>query len=116
KAWQAITDRRLQDKETLNSLFNELRQLRHQVAINAGFTNFRDYMFEAMGRFDYTPEDCTHFHQAIAESIVPILQQQANERQRQLPVENLRPWDMDVDPLGREALRPFSSADEIIEK
>src|SRR5690606_31531695 len=97
-------------------LFNELRRLRHQVATNVGFLNFRDYMFEAMGRFDYTPEDCTRFHEAIAQSIVPILQQQADERQRRLGVDRLRPWDMDVDPDGRAALKPFSSADEIIEK
>ncbi|NQV75190.1 MAG: M3 family oligoendopeptidase, partial [Bacteroidetes bacterium] len=57
EAWEAITARRLQDKDKLDELFNSLLKLRHQVAINAGFKNFRDYMFQALGRFDYTPTD-----------------------------------------------------------
>ena len=51
KAWEAITARRLQDKGQLDDLFNELLKLRHKVALNAGFENFRDYMFQALGRF-----------------------------------------------------------------
>ena len=62
EAWEKITTRRLQDKDQLNQLFDKLRELRHQVALNAGFENFRDYMFKALGRFDYTPQDCYDFH------------------------------------------------------
>ena len=42
EAWKAITARRLQDTSKLNELFNKLLKLRHQVARNAGFENFRD--------------------------------------------------------------------------
>ena len=65
KAWETITNRRLQDKDKLDDLFNELLKLRHQVALNAGFENFRDYMFQALGRFDYNQHDCYKFHAAI---------------------------------------------------
>jgi len=40
-----IGNRRLQDREKLDSLFNELVQLRHKIALNAGFKNYRDYKF-----------------------------------------------------------------------
>lgn len=116
QAWEAITQRRLQDKNTLNSLFNELRKLRHQVAINANFENFRDYMFAALGRFDYTADDCFQFHEAIEKTIVPVLAQQAEKRKEALNLSSLQPWDMEVDVLGKPALKPFQNGAELIEK
>jgi len=115
-AWEAITARRLKDKDNLNSLFNELVKMRHQVAQNAGFSNYRDYMFEAMGRFDYRPEDCFQFHQAIESCIVPTLKEEAKKRQAALGMKKLRPWDMDVDTTGKPALKPFHDPAEIIDK
>ncbi len=116
EAWEAITARRLQDKDQLDELFNGLLKLRHQVALNAGFENFRDYMFQALGRFDYTPHDCYKFHEAIKKEIVPILDEQAENRRKALGLEELKPWDMDVDVSGKPALKPFNSGAELIEK
>jgi oligoendopeptidase F len=116
EAWEKITNRRLQDKEQLNQLFDHLRVLRHKVALNAGFENFRDYMFQALGRFDYTPQDCYAFHEAIEREIVPILREQAEKRKEALKLDVLKPWDMDVDVSGKPALRPFKSGEELIEK
>jgi oligoendopeptidase F len=47
-AWKTIQQRRLIDKDDLNILFDELIKLRNQVALNAGFENYRDYMFQAL--------------------------------------------------------------------
>jgi len=116
KAWEAITARRLQDKDQLDELFNELLKLRHQVALNANFENFRDYMFQALGRFDYNAHDCYKFHAAIEREIVPILRKQAEKRQQALGVDALKPWDMDVDISGKPALKPFGNGQELIDK
>lgn len=116
QAWKSITARRLADKDQLDGLFNQLKDLRHQVALNAGFDNFRDYMFEALGRFDYTPKDCFDFHEAIQKEVVPILAEQAKERQEALALESLQPWDTEVDTSGKEALKPFNNGDELIDK
>jgi oligoendopeptidase F len=116
EVWEKITTRRLQDREQLNQLFDHLRALRHQVALNADFENFRDYMFQALGRFDYTPQDCYAFHEAIEKEIVPILKEQAEKRREALQLETLRPWDTDVDISGKPALKPFHSGAELVEK
>ncbi|RXF70355.1 M3 family oligoendopeptidase [Arcticibacter tournemirensis] len=116
KAWEAIAERRLEDREQLDSLFDELLKLRHQVALNAGFENFRDYMFRAMGRFDYTPHDCYKFHEAIEREVVPVLEEHAQKRQEALGLETLKPWDMDVDTSGKPALKPFETGAELIQK
>jgi oligoendopeptidase F len=116
EVWESITTRRLQDKDTLDKLFDHLRALRHKVALNAGFENFRDYMFQALGRFDYTPQDCYAFHEAIEKEIVPILKAQAEMRRVALNLNVLKPWDTEVDVTGKPALKPFNSGNELIEK
>ena len=120
-AWFLIQDRRFKDHETLDNLFGKLISLRQQIAHNAGFANFRDYMFAALGRFDYTPEDCFTFHESVAEAVVPLLNEQAAERltklQRTDPsVQTLRPWDTKVDPDGYPPLVPFASASDLVDK
>ena len=116
EVWEKITSRRLQDKDKLDELFDHLRKLRHTVATNANFENFRDYMFQALGRFDYTPQDCYAFHAAIETEIVPILRTQAEKRREALHLPTLKPWDMDVDISGKPALKPFQNGEDLIEK
>ena len=111
-----ISERRLKDKTELDDLFSKLIGLRHQVSKNAGFTNFRDYMFKSYGRFDYTPKDCFDFHDAIASEVLPILNDLSKERQEKLKVSSLRPWDKVVDPEGREPLKAFDSGKDLTEK
>jgi len=116
QAWETIQQRRLVDKDDLNMLFDELVAMRHQVALNAGFENYRDYMFQALGRFDYTPQDCYHFHEAIEKQVVPILKEQAQKRADALGIEVLKPWDMEVSTTGKAALKPFKNGAELIDK
>jgi len=116
EAWEIIQQRRLVDKDNLNIIFDELVEMRHQVGLNAGFENYRDYMFQAMGRFDYTVKDCYNFHAAIETEIVPLLKEQADKRAEALGLEILKPWDTDVDTSGKPALKPFGSGGELIEK
>jgi len=115
-AWKTIQQRRLIDKDDLNILFDELIKLRNQVALNAGFENYRDYMFQALGRFDYTPQDCYDFANAIEKEIVPILKEQAEKRREALALETLKPWDLEVSVSGKPALKPFNSGAELIDK
>lgn len=115
-AWRAIQTRRLVAKDELNILFDELVAMRHQVSVNAGFENFRDYMFQALGRFDYTAKDCYEFAEAIEKEVVPILAEQAHRRAEALGEEVLKPWDMEVNTSGKPALKPFSSGEELIDK
>ncbi len=84
EVYDKITNRRLEDVKQLDDLFDELIQLRQQVALNAGFDNFRDYMFSAMGRFDYSPEDCINFHNSVKKHIVPIVTKLEKERKKKL--------------------------------
>ena len=115
EAYLAIQERRGQDAENLDLLFDELVALRHQIAQNAGFPNFRDYMFHALHRFNYKPSDCFQFHDSVSEYVVPLLDEIARKRKESLKVDKLSPWDKIVDIEGRDALKPFQSAQELLE-
>lgn len=115
QAWELIVKRRLQDREELDQIYDELLSLRQQIARNAGFENFRDYAFRWWERFDYTPEDCFRFHQAVETQVVPLMRELQGQRRRQIELDVLRPWDLAVDPQGRPPLRPFEKANKLIE-
>jgi oligoendopeptidase F len=116
EAWRAISGRRYEDHDKLDALLNQLVTLRDQVGRNAGFSNYRDYMFAAMGRFDYTPLDCFNFHGSVKKAVVPVLNDMASERKAALQVEALRPWDTKVDPKGLPPLKPFETGEELLDK
>ncbi len=115
-AYRKISERRLQDKEKLDELFTQLIAKRHQVALNAGFKNYRDYKFAEMGRFDYTKEDCFQFHEAVKEHIMPLANDIYEKKRQKLGLESLRPWDTEAEPAGLEPLRPFNNSQELLEK
>ena len=114
--YHLIANRRLQDKEKLDELYSKLITLRHKVAQNAGFDNYRDYMFKSMGRFDYTPQDCFDFHESVKKEVVPMLDDLAVMRKEQLEVDALKPWDKAVDPQNREPLTPFQGGEDLTDK
>lgn len=115
EAWELTANRRLEDAERLEDIFDEMLKLRAEIARNAGFDDYRAYMFRVKERFDYTPEDCLRFHDAVAEHVVPITREITRDRQQSLQVDAVRPWDTACDRLGREPLKPFSTTRELVE-
>jgi len=116
EAWELIAGRRLQERETLEDLFDQLLHLREQIAANAGFDNYLGYIFRARGRFDYGPEECLRFHEAIEAEVVPLIKALQAERREKIKVAELRPWDLGVDSENRPPLRPFGEVEEMVEK
>jgi oligoendopeptidase F len=114
--FRKIATRRLADKDTLNELFDNLLVRRQQVAKNAGFENYRDFKFRELGRFDYTPEDCFRFHEAVRENIVPLHRALVEHRRKRLELDVMKPWDADAEPAGTRPLHPFQDGTELTEK
>lgn len=114
--FEKTNQRRLQDKEKLDRLFDELLRIRHQMALNAGFENFRDFMFAELGRFDYDVAACEQFHHAIKTEVIPLVNEIYTKRKNELSVDALFPYDLDVDTLNRPALHPFQTQQELVDK
>lgn len=115
EAFELIGKTRAENDQILDELFSKLVQKRHQVALNAGFENFRDYKFVELGRFDYTKEDCFNFHASIRKHIVPLVRKIQQKQANLLGVEKLKPWNLEVDPTGKPALKPFSTGSELLQ-
>ncbi len=116
EVYRKINERRLQDKKELNDLYSVLLKKRHQVALNAGFENYRDYRFNELGRFDYTKDDCFRFHEAVKLHVMPLVNELYEAKRKKLGLDQLRPWDVDAEPAGIQPLRPFQTGRELTEK
>jgi oligoendopeptidase F len=116
EAWECVAHRRLLEADKFDDLFDALVQQRHQIALNAGFANYRDYAFRRMGRFDYTPEDCARFHDAVESEIMPAVRELQAGRRRELRLDPLRPWDLAVDPKNRPPLKPFAEVADLVSR
>jgi len=114
--YHQVNERRRQDETELNQLFDQLLQKRHQVALNAGFDNYRDYKFEELGRFDYTVQDCENFHDSIKKYITPIVEKIYEHKRKQLGLDELKPYDTDAEPEGQKPLEPFKTGAELLTK
>ncbi len=115
--YEKIQERRSKDEDQLNDLLNQLIEKRHQIALNAGFTNYRDFKHKELGRFDYTVQDCFNFHEAVAKHIVPITKNLEKQRKIKLGLEHdYRPYDTAVDENGLPPLKPFEQPEDLITK
>ncbi len=114
RAWRLEMGAFAARREELNTLYLKMLSLRRQVARNAGLPDFRAYRWLELHRFDYRPEDCFTFHQAIEREIVPLASALARDLRETLGLDAVRPWDVEADPYGKP-LRPFSEVAELEE-
>lgn len=116
EVYKKIQERRLQDKNAMNNLYTELIAKRHEIAINAGFANYRDYKFVELGRFDYSKEDCYNFHKAVKQHVLPLIEKIYEKKKQKLGLATLKPWDTEAEPAGIQPLKPFTNGTELYEK
>ena len=122
KAWKSMVSRWMNDSEELSEIFDELIKISHEIAKNAGFDSYTNYMFKAMHRFDYTVEDCLTFHNSIEKVCMPIVREINEKRRSSFNLEILSPWDVNEksgsgpDIEGKNPLRPFDNVGEMVQK
>ena len=114
KAWELVANRRLEEAEKIDVYINDLAEIRNQMSENAGFPNYRDFAHQRLGRFDYSPDDCISFQEAIEEEMVPLLRELQDERLQALGINELKPWDTATDPKGRPPLKPFEKVSDLV--
>ncbi|TAH14447.1 MAG: M3 family oligoendopeptidase [Sphingobacteriia bacterium] len=116
EVYTKIQERRKQDATAMHELYSNLIGKRHQIAVNTGFENYRDYKFKELGRFDYTKEDCFQFHEAVKQHVVPLVNNIYDHKRVQLGLDILKPWDTEAEPAGTIPLKPFTDGKDLYEK
>ncbi len=114
RAFLKSTSRRLEDADRVEELFDSMLTHRATFAENLNLDNYRDYCFKSKLR-DYTPEDCLQFHEAIEQSALPLARLIFENRKKEMDLTRLAPWDTECDEKGRPPLKPFTSADELVD-
>ncbi len=120
QVWRLVLDEYLAQRAELDDIFLHMLPIRRQLAQNAGLDNFRSYQWQRMGRFDYTPEDCFIFHDAIEHEVVPLATELYQTIADELGLATLRPWELGVaspwvptvDP-DEQPLQPFATINEL---
>jgi oligoendopeptidase F len=115
-AWRSAMERTLKDRGALNDLWTELMDIRGKIAANAGKADYREYMWQAMSRFDYTPDNSIQFQEAIEQVVVPAARRLYERRRQRLGLSTLRPWDLEVEVTDAPPLRPYKSSEELERK
>lgn len=113
QAWRLTTERVKQDRERLSQIWEQMVDLRVQIAANAGFESYTEYAWQGWGRHDYTPDDARTFQQAVLKVVSPALERQMEKRRESLGLDSLRPWDLSCDIKGRGPLQPCKDAAEL---
>ena len=113
RAFRAMRTRIQQDAPALADLWRRLIGVRARIAANAGLSSFREYRWQQLFRFDYTPDDAKRFHAAIEQAVVPAATRLYEKRRERLGLPTLRPWDITVDTSGRPALHPYDTIEEL---
>ncbi len=116
EVYRKIQERRLQDKEAMHNLYTQLIERRQNIAVNAGFKNYRDFKFLELGRFDYTKQDCLEFHESVKLHVIPLAEKIYTAKKAKLGLDILRPWDTEAEAEGVEPLRPFEGGRELLAK
>lgn len=116
RAWRVMHQRQLTDRDAMNALWTKGMHLRQQIAHNAGYDTYRDYRWQQLFRFDYTPADCQTFCEAVEQVIVPAAQDVWKKRRKLLRVHTLRPWDLVVDPRRKGNPHLFSDVPAAIQQ
>lgn len=111
--WKKMAERQLEDRKAINDLWVQFMEIREKIARNTGLESFRDFRWRELLRFDYSPEDCKSFHDAIEDTVVPIVNRLAEKRKQALGLKTLRYCDIFVDLSDEDPLQPFSNVNQL---
>ena len=115
EVYELIYQKRKEVEGKLDTLFDKLVKLRHQIALNAGYKNYRDYKFDELGRTDYTAEDCYRFHETVKKYVVPLVNEIYSRKKKALALDTLMPYDLEAPVPGSIIPKPKNILDNTIQ-
>ena len=101
--------------DTLDEQYSKLVKLRCTIAKRLGFSSYIDYIYPAMGRFDYDAKRVEAFREAVRTCITPLCEKLFREQAERLGLERLEWYDEDLCfPEGNAV--PVGTPEELVEK
>ena len=114
RAWRLGSQPYMDQHDALADIFDQQYALRQQMAKNAGFANYRDYMLPRQGSLRLHPCRLRAVSCRCRADRCPAVARRLERRRQQMGLDTLRPWDTAVDPEGRPPLKPFDEVNTLI--
>lgn len=99
----------------IDSIFDQLVDVRTKMAQILGFKDYVDMSYRLMNRFDYNREMVDVYRQEILSQVVPLAQKLYERQKIRLGLDVLQHYDLPLEYLTGNAI-PKGTADEIVEK
>ena len=87
--WQFFS----QNQAQLDSIYDQLVKLRHQMAQKLGYDNYTGLGYKRMQRIDYTEADVASYRDEVVAKVVPLAQKIIDQKAQKLHLEWVMYWD-----------------------
>lgn len=100
--------------EAFDRIYDELVQVRHEMAIKLGFKDFVEMGYARMNRLDYDRQDVEVYRKEVLEHIVPLANYIYDRQAKRLDLDELKYYDLNLNfPSGNA--KPIGTAQEVID-
>lgn len=93
--WQAIQEAEQGYRPKLDALQNKLMEVRAQIAAQASFPHYADYVWQESSR-EYTPREAVEFLEEVDTAFADVMVRADDSRAKCLGTALLLPWDLTV--------------------
>lgn len=85
-----------QNQSQLDSIYDQLVKLRHQMALKLGYEDYIALGYKRMQRIDYTQADVANYRQEVVTKVVPLAQKIIDRKAAKLNLDQVNFWDESV--------------------
>ncbi len=94
RASRAVSAWFASQEETLDDIYDELVQVRSQIAKTLGYDNFTNLAYDRLGRLDYGPEDVATYRRQVRDNLVPLASELVKRQGNRLGIDTMMSYDL----------------------
>lgn len=101
-------------KDQFDRIYDELVEVRHQIAKKLGFDSYLDVAYRSFGRTDWRREDAKNYRDQIVKYIVPLANKLYEEQKERIGVEDFLYYDIPLKFLSGNPT-PKGTEEELVD-
>jgi M3 family oligoendopeptidase len=98
-AQEAVSSFFEENEEALDTIYDDLVQIRTRIAKKLGYETFVDLAYHRLGRTDYTSKEVKVYRDGIYQTIVPIVKELTDRKSKRLGINDLKYYDLGLSYL-----------------
>jgi M3 family oligoendopeptidase len=83
-------------QDELDKLYDDLVQLRHNIARKLGYPNYVQLGYDRLGRTDYGPDQVARFRHQVLDDVVPMVNELRQRQAERLGLDSLKNYDKEL--------------------